>query len=176
MKEMLSFDKYQKLFDCLKPSDISEDYYNARLDSIEIQGYSGHYVDAAKKLFMHIWTKEGFDSHRAFVIDEEVMVSSSYIHKKLLVRWVEKGCMEPVWAVLDKLDSNQIKEYMTYKQAGYIRSILEQGDSNLLNKFLSCGRSVVEDISRENTSGPSGDLTEVEVRKIHSQSNLGLGK
>lgn len=176
MKEMLSFDKYQTLFDYLKPSDISEDYYNARLDSIEIQSYPEYYVNAAKKLFLHIWTREGFDSHRTFVIDEEVMISSSYIHKKLLVPWVEKGCMEPVWAVLDRLDSNQIKEFMTYKQADYIRSVLEQGDHNLLNRFLAYGKSVSKDVNQDNMPGPSGDLGKVEVKKIHGQSNLGLDK
>ncbi|WP_265029754.1 hypothetical protein [Wolbachia endosymbiont (group A) of Philonthus cognatus] len=176
MKEMLSFDKYQELFDCLKPSDISEDYYNARLDSIEIQKYSGRYADAAEKLFLHIWTKEGFDSHRALVIDEEVMDSSSYLHRKLLVPWVERGCMKPVWAVLDKLDSNQIKEFMTYKQADYIRSILEQVDNNSLNKFLSYGKSINKNPNQKSIPGPSGDLAEVEVRKTHSQSHIRLGK
>ncbi|VVC27610.1 Hypothetical protein CINCED_3A015839, partial [Cinara cedri] len=91
MNDMLNFDKFQRLFDCLSPSDLSQSSYYVRLKSIEIQNYSGNYVDAAKKLFIHIWTKEGFDSHRAYVIEEEVMESSSYhLYRTLLLPWVEK--------------------------------------------------------------------------------------
>ncbi|WP_339045316.1 hypothetical protein [Candidatus Mesenet endosymbiont of Agriotes lineatus] len=176
MVDMLNFDKFQKLFDCLRPSDISEGCYHTRLYSIEIQNYSGHYVGAAEKLFLHIWTKEGFDSHRALVINEEVMDESALFHKNLLVRWVEKGCMEAVWAVLDKLDSDQIKEFMTYKQADYIRSILEQRDDNSLNRFLVYDKSVGKDLNQENMPGPGGDLSEMKFRRVHGQSNLGLGK
>ncbi|WP_353276294.1 hypothetical protein [Wolbachia endosymbiont (group B) of Villa cingulata] len=168
MKDMLSFDKFQELFDCLKPNDITEDSYHTRLFSIEIQNYSGHYADAAKELFMHIWTKEGFDSHRTLVINEEVMDEYPFFHKNLLVRWLEKGCVEILWAVLDKLDSSQIKEFMNYKQADYICSILEKGDNNSLNRFLSYGKSADEERNPKNIPGPSGDLTEVEVRKTHS--------
>lgn len=176
MKDMLNFDKSQELFDCLKPGNISEDYYHLRLECIEIQNYPEYYVDAATKLFMHIWTKEGFDSHRALVINKEVMDSSAFFHKNLLVRWVEKGCMEPVWAVLDKLDSSQIKKFMTYKQADYIRSMLEQGDNNSLNKFLSYGKSINKNLDRKSIPGPSGNLAEVEVRKTHGQFHIGLSK
>ncbi|WP_353287687.1 hypothetical protein [Wolbachia endosymbiont (group B) of Gerris lacustris] len=170
MIDMLSFDKFQKLFDYLQPGSISENSYHTRLYSIRIQDYSGYYVDAAKKLFMHIWIKEGFDSHRALVINEEVM-DSSFSHTNLLVRWVKKSTMEPVWAVLDKLDSNQIKEFMSCKQADYIRSILEQGDQNLLNRFLAYGKSADEKLDQKNIPGPSGDLAEVEISK---QSYVGL--
>lgn len=178
MKNMRSFDKFQRLFDCLSPSDLSQSSYYVRLKSIEIQNYSGNYVDAAKKLFIHIWTKEGFDSHRAYVIEEEVMESSSYhLYRALLLPWVEKGCIEPLWAVLDKLDSNQMKEFMTYKQADYIRSILlGKGDSNSLNRFLAYSKSTDEDLCQENVPGPSGDLAEVKVRETRGQSSVGLGK
>lgn len=171
MIDMLSFDKFQKLFDYLELGNISENRYHTCLYSIEIQNYSGHYVDAAKKLFMHIWTKEGFDSHRALVINEEVM-DSSFSHTNLLVRWVKKVTMEPVWVVLDKLDSNQIKEFMTYKQADYMRSILEQEDHVSLNKFLAYGKSADKGVDQKNLPGPSGDLAEVEISK---QSHVGLG-
>ena len=143
MMDMLNFDKFQKLFDCLKLSGISEDYYHLLLKYIEIQNYPEYYVDAATRFFMHIWKKEGCDNHRALVIDKEVIVLSSYLHKKLLVNWVEKGCIEPIWEVLDKLDSNQIKEFMTYKQADYIRSILGQRDHNALNRFLAYGSLLI---------------------------------
>lgn len=176
MKNMLSFDKYQDLFDCLKPSDISEDYYNARLGYIEIQDYSGHYVDTAKKLFMHIWMREGFDSHRAFVINEEVMDPSPCFHTNLLVPWVKKGIMDPVWAVLDKLDSGKIQKFMTYKQADYIRSVLEQRDDNSLNKFLAYSKSIGKDLNRGDIPGPSGDLSEVELSKMHDKFHIGLGE
>ncbi|WP_353287806.1 hypothetical protein [Wolbachia endosymbiont (group B) of Gerris lacustris] len=171
MIDMLSFDKFQKLFDYLEPGNISENSYHTRLYSIRIQDYSGYYVNAAKKLFMHIWIKEGFDSHRALVINEEVM-DSSFSHTNLLVRWVKKGTMEPVWAVLDKLDSNQIKEFMSCKQADYIRSILEQGDHDSLNKFLAYGKFADKELDQKNIPGPSGDLAEVEISK---QSYVGLG-
>ncbi len=173
MKEMRNFDKFQELFDCLKSSEISEDDYHIWLKYIEIQNYSGHYADAAKKLFMHIWTKEGFDSHRALIINEEVMDKSPFFHKNLLVRWVERDCMEPVWAVLDKLDSSQIKKFMTYKQADYIRSVLEQGDHNLLNRFLAYGKSTGKNLDKESVNA---NLAEVELSKVHDQSSyVGLG-
>ncbi|MGL9758041.1 MAG: hypothetical protein ACR5LA_04190 [Wolbachia sp.] len=172
MIDMLSFDKFQKLSDYLEPGNISENRYHTRLYSIEIQNYSGQYVDAAKKLFMHIWTKEGFDSHRALVINEEVMDKSPFFHKNLLVRWVERDCMEPVWAVLNKLDSNQIKEYMTYKQAGYIRSVLEQRNDGSLNKFLSYSEPAVKNPDEE---AVSANLAAVELSKVHDQSYVGLG-
>ncbi len=171
MKNMLSFDKCQQLFDCLKSSEISEDDYHIWLKYIEIQNYSGHYVDAAKKLFMYLWTKEGFDSHRALVINEEVMDKSPFFHKNLLVRWVERDCMEPVWAVLDKLDSNQIKKYMTYKEADYIRSVLEQRDVGLLNKFLSYSEPIVKNLDEESVSA---NLAAVELSNVHDQSCMGL--
>ncbi|MFP3022387.1 MAG: hypothetical protein ACEY3K_05490, partial [Wolbachia sp.] len=169
MKNMLSFDKCQQLFDCLKSSEISEDDYHIWLKYIEIQNYSGHYADAAKKLFMHIWTKEGFDSHRALVINEEVMDKSPFFHKNLLVRWVERDFMEPVWEILDKLDSNQIKEYMTYKQAGYIRSVLEQRNNDSLSKFLSYSEPIVKNLDEE---AVSANLASV---KLSKQSYVGLG-
>jgi len=169
MNDMLNFDKFQRLFDCLSPSDLSQGSYHARLDSIEIQNYSGDYVDAAKKLFIHIWAKEGFDSHRAYVIEREIF-------RTLLLSWVEKGCMEPLWAVLDKLDANQMKEFMTCKQANYLRSIFEKGDNNSLNRFLAYSKSTDEDLCQENVPGPSGDLAEVKVRETRGQSSVGLGK
>lgn len=169
MIDMLSFDKFQKLFDYLEPGNISENRYHTRLYSIEIQNYSGHYADAAKELFLHIWTKEGFDNHRAFTLDEEMM-NDSVFQGRLSVPLVEKGFMEPVWAMLDKANSRQIEEFMSSEKANYIRSILEQGDHVLLNKFLAYGKSADKELDQKNIPGPSGDLTEVEVRKTHSQS------
>lgn len=59
--EVFNFDKFQELFNCLKPSDISEDYYHLWLKYIKIQDCSECYVDEAIKLFTHMWMKEGFD-------------------------------------------------------------------------------------------------------------------
>lgn len=174
MKDMLNFDGFKKLFDCLRPGNVKESYYHVWLKCIEVQNYPEYYVNAAKKLFLHIWGRDGFDSHRAFVVNEEVMDSSPFLHKNLLVRWVEKACMEPVWAVLDKLDSSQIKEYMTYKQADYIRSVLSrQGDNNLLDKFLSYNKFVPENLNQKHIPGPGGDLADVELSKSHSKSHIG---
>jgi hypothetical protein len=169
--EVLNFDKFQELFDCLKPSNVSATYYQVWLKCIKIQDYSESYAHEAARLFIHIWMREGFDNHRAFVINEEVMDKSAFFHENLLTSWVRKGCMEPVWVVLDKLDSNQIKEFMTCKQADYICSLLEQGDSNSLNKFLAYSKSTAEDLSQKNMPGPSGDLAELEL--IKQSSSIG---
>ncbi|WP_264337369.1 hypothetical protein [Wolbachia endosymbiont (group B) of Dolichovespula media] len=169
MMDVLSFGKVQELFDCLKLSEISEDYYHLCLERIKIQDYPVYYVDSAKKLFIHIWGKEGFDSHRALVISKEIIDPSTYFYSNLLVPWVKKGIMEPVWAVLDKLDSNQIKEFMTYKQADYIRSILEQRDHDLLNRFLAYGKSIEKNLAQNSVSA---NLAEV---KLSKQSYVGLG-
>ncbi|MFT4314776.1 MAG: hypothetical protein AB3P11_06900 [Wolbachia pipientis] len=172
MMDVLNFGKVQELFDCLKLSEISEDYYHLCLERIKIQDYPVCYVDSAKNLFIYIWGKEGFDSHHTLVINEEVIDPSPCFHTNLLIPWVKKGIMEPVWVVLDKLDSNQIKEFMTYKQADYIRSILERGDHVSLNKFLAYGKFADKELDQKNIPGPSGDLAEVEISK---QSYVGLG-
>lgn len=60
------FDQFQRLFDCLRPSNISEDYYCVWLEYIrKIESYSEFCVDEGIRLIMHMWMKEGFDSHRA---------------------------------------------------------------------------------------------------------------
>ncbi|WP_353278334.1 hypothetical protein [Wolbachia endosymbiont (group B) of Longitarsus flavicornis] len=166
--ETLNFDKFQELFDCFKPSSVSTTNYDVWLYSIKILNYSGPYVHAAAKLFIHIWMKEGFDNHRAFVINEEVMDKSASVYGNLLIRWVKAGCMEPVWMILDKLNSNQIKEFMTYEQADYIRSVLEQRNDNSLNRFLAYSRSIAEDLNQNDTPGPGSDLAELELIKQSS--------
>ncbi|WP_264374245.1 hypothetical protein [Wolbachia endosymbiont (group A) of Sphecodes ephippius] len=167
LRGMRCFGHVQTLFDCLKPSDISEDDYHLWLKCIEIEDCSVHHADAGMKLFMHMWMKEGFDNHRAFVMSKEVMDKSPYFHTSLLIPLVKKDYMEPVWAVLDKASPDQIKEFMNYKQANHIRSILkERGDEGSLDKFLSYGKSVVRELESLST-----DLTEVKLNKVH-----GLGK
>ncbi len=159
----LRFDKFQELFDCLKPNDVPEDDYNIWLD-MEIKKHSEPYVSESVKLFMHMWMKEGFDSHRALVIREELEDKSPLFCTVLLTPLVEKGCMEPVWALLNKANSDQVKEFMCSKQAGYIRSILEKRDVDSLNKFLSYGKSTAEEFA---------SLTEVKLSKACEQLELG---
>ncbi|WCR59754.1 MAG: hypothetical protein PG978_001202 [Wolbachia endosymbiont of Ctenocephalides felis wCfeF] len=163
LQSALRFDQFQKLFDCLGPSDVSEDNYNIWLD-MEIKKHSEPYVSESVKLFMHMWTKEGFDSHRALVIREELEDKSPLFCTNLLTPLVEKGYMEPIWAILDKANPDQIKEFMDSRQAEYIRSVLEKRDIDSLNKFLSYGKSTAEELT---------SLTEVKLSKACEQ--LGLG-
>lgn len=118
-----------------------------------------------------MWMKEGFDSHRAFTLDGEMMEDSSF-QGKFSVHLIEKGFMKPVWAMLDNANFRQIKEFMSSEKANYIRSILEQGDHVSLNKFLAYGKSADKELDQKNIPGPSGDLAEVEISK---QSYMGLG-
>ncbi|WP_147269177.1 hypothetical protein [Wolbachia endosymbiont of Cylisticus convexus] len=171
LQRMLCFDQFQKLFDCLKPSDISEDRYSIWLNYVEkVEGYSKCYVDAGVKLFMHMWMKEGFDSHRALLLNEE-MTNNSVFQGRLLVPLINRGCMKPVWAILNEASPNQIKEFMDSRHANHICSVLkERGDKDSLDKFLSYGKSVVEEPDRGDLST---DLTKVKLSKVHDQ--LGLG-
>lgn len=159
----LRFDQFQRLFDCLKPSDVSEDKYLVWLHYIKTEN-SSYYAGEGAKLFMHMWRKEGFDSHRTYVLKEEVCNRSCFLVTSLLVPWVNQNYMEPVWAILDKANSDQIKEFMDSRQAEYIRSVLEQRDIDSLNKFLSYGKSTAEGFT---------SLTEVKLSKACEQ--LGLG-
>ncbi|WP_341812957.1 MULTISPECIES: hypothetical protein [unclassified Wolbachia] len=162
LQSALRFDQFQKLFDCLGPSDVSEDNYNIWLD-MEIKKHSEPYVSESVKLFMHMWIKEGFDSHRALVIREELEDKSPLFCTNLLTPLVEKGCMEPIWAILDKANPDQIKEFMDSRQAGYIRSVLEKRDTDSLNKFLAYGKSTAEELT---------SLTEVKLSKACEQLEL----
>lgn len=96
---------------------------------------------------MHMWIKEGFDSHRALVIREELEDKSALFCTNLLTPLVEKGYMEPIWAILDKANPDQIKEFMDSRQAGCIRSVLEKRDTDSLNKFLAYGKSTAEELT-----------------------------
>ncbi|WP_339045138.1 hypothetical protein [Candidatus Mesenet endosymbiont of Agriotes lineatus] len=175
MKDMPNFDKFQELFDYLKPSNITEDDYCLWLKFM-IKDCPEHYLDRGVKVFMHMWRKEGFDNHCTFTLDEE-MIDDSVFQGKFLAHLVEKGFMEPVWAMLDKANFRQIKEFMSSEKANYIRSILEQGDNESLNKFLAYyGKSADKGLDKKNKPGPGGDLAEVEVRKTHGKSNVRLGK
>ncbi|WP_264376371.1 MULTISPECIES: hypothetical protein [unclassified Wolbachia] len=159
----LRFDQFQALFDYLKPSNVSEDKYLVWLHYIKTEN-SSYYAGEGAKLFMHMWRKEGFDSHRTYVLKEEVCNRSCFLVTSLLVPWVNQNYMEPVWAILDKANSDQIKEFMDSRQAEYIRSVLEQRDIDSLNKFLSYGKSTAEGFT---------SLTEVKLSKACEQ--LGLG-
>ncbi|QTG98253.1 hypothetical protein ACJZL3_04615 [Wolbachia endosymbiont of Rhagoletis cingulata] len=174
MKDMPNFGKFQELFDCLKSSEISEDDYSLWLKFM-IKDCPEHYLGAGMEVFMHMWKKEGFDNHRTFTLDEEMMEDSSF-QGKFSVHLVEKGFTEPVWAMLDKASSRQIKEFMSSEKANDIRSILEQGDNESLSKFLAYGKSADKGLDKKNKPGPSGDLVEVEVRKTYGKSNVRLGK
>ncbi len=103
-------------------------------------------------------------------------MEDSSFQGKFSVHLVEKGFMKPVWAMLDKANSRQIREFISSEKANYIRSILEQGDNESLNKFLAYGKSAGKGLDQKNKPGPSGDLAEVEVRKTHGKSNVRLGK
>lgn len=143
MKYMLSFDKFQELFDCLKSSEVSEDNYSLWLKFM-INDCPEHYLSAGVEVFMHMWKKGGFDNHRTFTLNEEMMKDSSF-QGKFSVHLVEKGFMKPLWAMLDRANSRQIKEFMSSEKANYICSILEQEDSNSLKRFLSYGKSADEE-------------------------------
>ncbi|MGL9717767.1 MAG: hypothetical protein ACR5K9_03605 [Wolbachia sp.] len=165
----LCFDQFQRLFDCLKPSDILANKYRCWLKYIEVEKYSEPYVEAAVNLFMHMWKKEGFDSHRALVLDKEMM-SNSVSQGELLMPLIKKNYMEPVWLVLDKASPDQIKEFMCSRQANYIRDVLkERGDKDSLNKFLSYSKSIIEESSEE---GLSTDLTKIKLSKVRDQLEL----
>ncbi|WP_341814103.1 hypothetical protein [Wolbachia endosymbiont (group A) of Nomada flava] len=158
----LRFDQFQKLFDYLKPSNVSEDKYLVWLHYIKTEN-SSYYAGEGAKLFMHMWRKEGFDSHRTYVLKEEVCNRSCFLVTSLLVPWVNQNYMEPVWAVLSKANSDQIKEFMDSRQAEYIRSVLEKRDTDSLNKFLSYGKSTAEEFT---------SLTEVKLSKACEQLEL----
>ncbi|OAM06474.1 MAG: hypothetical protein TV41_04045 [Wolbachia endosymbiont of Dactylopius coccus] len=175
MLEMFNFDQFQRLFDCLEISDVQVGHYCTWLRCIKIESCSGQYLNAGVKLLMHMLMKDRFDSHRTLALNGEMMNNATY-RGSLLVPLVEKGCMEQVWAILDKANSKQVKEFMSSKQAGYIRSLLEQGDNASLSKFLSYGSSVGVDLNQKSIPGPNGDLSEVKLSKMHDKSNIGLGE
>lgn len=134
------------------------------LKSIGEESCSGHYADAGIRLFMHMWMKEGFDSHCALVLKKEVKERPCFLITGLLIPWVHGNRMEPVWAVLDKASPGQIKEFMSSKQANYICSVLEErGDQDSLNKFLSYDKSIVGEL--ENSSTSLGEVSSSEVHK-----------
>lgn len=130
-----------------------------------------HYLSTAMGIFIHVWTREGFDDHRTFTLNKEMM-NNSVFQGRFLVPLIEKGFMKPVWAMLDKANSRQIKEFMSSEKANYILSILEQRDNQSLNKFLGYGKVADKELDQKNIPGPSGDLAEVEINK---QSYVGLG-
>ncbi|WP_353288910.1 hypothetical protein [Wolbachia endosymbiont (group A) of Pogonocherus hispidulus] len=166
LRDAFCFDQFQRLFDCLNPRDISEDFYCALLGSVKVEDYLGHYVDAGVRLFMHMWMKERFDSHRALMLKEEMEVNPYFVSQRLLNSLVRKNCMEPVWAILDKASPDQIKEFMGSRQADYIRSVLkERGDENSLNKFLSYGGSTIKELENPNASLSEVDLSEAHEAK-----------
>lgn len=163
LQSALRFDQFQKLFDCLGSSDVSENCYYIWLRYIEeLENYSKSCIDEGVKLFMYVWTREGFDSHRALLLNKE-MNSNSVFQGRLLVPLIDRACMVPVWAILDKANSGQIKEFMDSRQAEYIRSVLEKRDIDSLNKFLSYGKSTAEELT---------SLTEVKLSKACEQLGL----
>ncbi|QDH18678.1 hypothetical protein wCauA_03490 [Wolbachia endosymbiont of Carposina sasakii] len=168
MIDILNFGKFQELFDCLEPSDVKEDDYRLWVKSMT-RDCPECYLDEGVNVFTHMWKKRGFDDHCVLILEKEMM-NDSFFQGRFLVPLIEKGYMEPVWAMLDKANSRQIKEFMDSKK-DHIRSILlGKEDSNSLNRFLAYGKSADEELNPKNIPGPSGDLTEVEVRKTHSQS------
>ncbi|MFP3015793.1 MAG: hypothetical protein ACEY3B_05875 [Wolbachia sp.] len=176
LKRGFSFDTLKELFDCLRESDILPHHYYTLLRSIEIGSYSKYYAEEGIKLFIHMWTKEGFDSHRTFTLKKELVYSSS--KGSILKPLVDSDYMEPVWKVLGKASSDQIKEFMGSRQADYIRSVLkERGNNESLVKFSRYDESIAE---QENVPDLSGDLSGAKVgkkthgkRDVPSLSNLG---
>ncbi|WP_265044165.1 hypothetical protein [Wolbachia endosymbiont (group A) of Epagoge grotiana] len=160
----LRFDQFQRLFSCLKPSSISEDYYYIWLKYIkELENYSRSCIDEGVNLFMYMWMRDGFNSHRTLLLNKE-MRSNSVFQGRLLVPLIDKGYMVPVWAILDKANPDQIKEFMDSRQAEYIRSVLEKRDIDSLNKFLSYAKFINEEFA---------SLTEVKLSKVCEQLELG---
>ncbi|VVC35096.1 Hypothetical protein CINCED_3A012376 [Cinara cedri] len=170
MNDMLSFDKFQELFDCLKPSNVKEDDYRLWVKFMT-RDCPECYLDKGVNVFMHMWKKRGFGDHCVLILDKEMM-NDSFFQGRFSVPLIEKGYMEPVWAMLDKANSRQIKEFVSSEKANYIRSILEQRDRVSLNRFLAYGKSADEELDQKNIPGPSGDLADVEISK---QSYVGLG-
>ncbi|WP_353286495.1 hypothetical protein [Wolbachia endosymbiont (group A) of Crataerina pallida] len=167
MIDMYNFCKFQELFDYLKPGDIREINYYVWLKCMTKE-CPEHYLGAGVEVFMYMWTKEGFDNHRTSTLNEEMM-NNSVFQGRFLVPLVEKGYMAPVWGMLDKANSRQIKEFMSSEKANYIRSILEQGDHDLLNRFLAYGKSIEKNLDQDSVSA---NLVEV---KLSKQSYVGLG-
>lgn len=89
LQRMLHFDQFQKLFDCLKPNDLSDKKYSCMLWSIKLGSYSEPYIKAATDLFMYMWMREGFDNHHALVLKEEM--TDSGLQGDLLVPLLKKG-------------------------------------------------------------------------------------
>lgn len=168
LKRSCSFDKLRTLFDYLRPGDISDHHYYTLLRSIEIEDYSEYYANMGVEFLMYMWIREGFDSHRAFTLQEELVENCGFILRPL----ISKGFMEPVWAMLDKASSDQIREFMSSEKANYICSILEQRDNKSLNKFLAYDKFADKELDQKTALGPSGDLAEVEISK---RSYVGLG-
>lgn len=168
LRSALRFDQFCELFDCLKPSSISENNYFIWLKYLrEVEDYSECCVNEGVKLFMHMWTKEGFDSHRALLLKKEMM-SNSVFQGELLVPLINRGCMEPVWAVLDKASPEQTKEFMDSSHANHIRSVLKKrGDKSSLDKFLSYSKPVAEESNEKDLS------TDVSELKLSGSMRLG---
>lgn len=136
LHDMFRVDLLKKCFDTFEPDDISEDVYQLWAESLNMDQYLEPYESEAVKLFMHIWTKEGFDSHRAFILRK--LCDWDGEEDQFLVRFVKKNHMEPVWAVLDKASRFEIAEFIDCEHGEYIKEILEEkGDLLSLTKFLS---------------------------------------
>ena len=59
MKDMLSFDTFQELFDCLNPSDITEYDYCLWLKFMT-KDCPECYLDKGVNVFMHMWTSVSY--------------------------------------------------------------------------------------------------------------------
>ncbi|GFQ75288.1 uncharacterized protein TNCT_479091 [Trichonephila clavata] len=172
LQDALRFDQFQRLFDCLKPNDLSDKKYSCLLWSIKLGSYSEPYIKAAIDLFVHMWMREGFDNHRALVLKEEM--TDSGLQGDLLVPLVKRDYMEPVWAVLDKAIPEQIKEFMNSKQADHIRSTLkEKGDEGSLDKFLSYGRHIIKGVFMPNEERPQDfELIELLIQEAAASTSV----
>ncbi|WP_410542225.1 hypothetical protein [Wolbachia endosymbiont of Tetranychus urticae] len=147
----------------MSPGDISEDKYRTWLLCIEVDKYSGNYAKQGIDLFMYMWKREGFDGHRAFVIRKDM--SDFGIQGTLLMPFVNKGYMKVVWAIFDKADPKQVKEFMSSEKAREICSILGKRNDDSLNKFLSYSSSIDEELS--------SSLNNVKLAKVQRKSGLG---
>ena len=168
MKDMHNFDKFQKLFDYLEFTKVEEDDYYLWLKFM-IEDCREYYLNKSISVFKYMWGKEGFDNHRTFTLNKE-MLDDSVFQGRFLVYLVEKNYMEPVWAILDKANTNQIKEFMDSKKHHISGILATRGDSDLLSKFSAHGKSADEGLCQK--PDPSGNLIEAKVEETHGQSRI----
>lgn len=136
LRYMRRFDYLQKLFDCLGPNLITEDNYRHWLkDLIQIQ-HSEIYANEAENLFIHIWKKEGFGEHRAFVLRNEMEDSGQ--QGVLLKLLITRNYMKAVWTIQGEASGNQFEQFLNSKHTEYIYDVLlnRSDQRSIVNFFV----------------------------------------